>query len=97
MLDRRLLMSNSVMEMRLRIAINDNIWTDGDGKRILKRVMGVYLLMNRKRKLDIGIGLSKKRKLETEEETEESSEEEETMPVLFFSNYFKLFSNHNPF
>ena len=92
MWERRLRMSHSVMEMRHRIAINDNKWTDGERENILKRATELYLLKNSKHKLDNGISISKKPKLEKEEETEESSAEEKSdndCTFFIILNYFR--------
>ena len=76
--DRRLRMSHSAMEMRLRIAINDNIWTEGERADILERATELYLSKSRKRKLDDENDTSKKPRLEKEDEDEETSDEEES-------------------
>ena len=76
--DRRLRMSHCAMEMRLRIAINDNIWTGGERADILERARELYLSKNRKIKLDDDNGTSKKPRLEKQYGNEESSDEGES-------------------
>ena len=66
------------MEMRLRIAINDNIWTEGERADILERATELYLLKSRKRKLYDDNGSSKKLRPEKEDGNEESSDEGES-------------------
>ena len=76
--DRRLRMLHSAMEMRLRIAINDNIWTGGERADILERARELYLSKSRKIKLDDDNGTSKKPRLEKQDGNEESSDEGES-------------------
>ena len=76
--DRRLRMSHSAMEMRLRITINDNIWTGGERADILERATELYLSKSRKRKLDDDNGRSKKPRVEKQDGNEESSDEGES-------------------
>ena len=71
-------MSHSAMEMRLRIAINDNVWTGGERADILERARELYLSKSRKIKLDDDNGTSKKPRLEKQDGNEESSDEGES-------------------
>ena len=76
--DQRLRMSQSAMEMRLCITINDNTWTGGERADILERATELYLSKSRKRKLDDDNSTSKKPRLEKQDGDEESSDEEES-------------------
>lgn len=86
--DRRLSTSHTLMEMRLRIAVNDVIWTEKEREDLLKRATELYLMKNRKRKLDEdedGNKAKKQRRMQeamivasedsdTDEETEDETE-----------------------
>ena len=50
--DWRLSTSHTLMEMCLRIAVNDVIWTEKEREGLLTRATELYLMKNRKRKLD---------------------------------------------
>ena len=76
------------MEMRLRIAINDNIWTEGERADISERATELYLSKSRKRKLDDENDTSKKPRLEKEDEDEETSDEEESDDDYTFFEWY---------
>ena len=50
--DKRLSTSHTLMEMRLRFAVNDIIWTEKEQEDLLTHATELYLMKNRKRKLD---------------------------------------------
>ena len=51
--DRRLKTSHEVLEMRMRVKINDKNWSDKGWNEILEKATKIYLSSRRKRKLDV--------------------------------------------